>query len=303
MDHYKNLFYERMIGWKPAQFGSRVHTVFSCTDTLYQYWQSELLAYTYRKVGQPGPLTRLVSTNKEVKYPFSEKTFKATDYSIHPRSGDKYLAYNKPSALMEWLKQVKPKESTIVVIDPDCVFLSKYVGEVLPGKPKAAYYCYMEPGGELGKLLISRHCRRNRELVQSVGIPVVIHRQDLEIVAPRWLEVTREIRDDKECHNAVGWIAEMFGYAIAAAEAGLKGDVKRLCVFPPEDSVDAPFMHYCAASENEAEGFMWHKGIYKPWEQPPMPPPGSPKATLVLAQLLKEAADVYGNAAGVGVPV
>jgi hypothetical protein len=296
MDHFKNAFYQKALGWKPDQRG-RVHVIFNCEDTAYQYWQSELLAYTYRKVQQPGPLTRLLSSDEDAKFAFSESTFKARSFSKHPRSGDKYLAYNKPASIIEWFKATDPKEKTIVVIDPDCIFLSKCVREVQQGKPAAQLYSYMAPDGGLGKLIISRHCRKNRNLVQPVGIPVAIHKDDLKNISPRWLEVTREIRDDRASHVAAGWIAEMFGYTIAAAELGLNHTIERLCVFPGENSIDAPFMHYCSPSEHKELGFHWHKGVYKPWEQPPMPPVGSPKAAIVLAETLREAAEVYGNAA------
>jgi hypothetical protein len=275
-----------------------MHFIFNAEDTTYGYWQGELMAYTYRKVGQAGRLTRLLSCDDSpTRFAFSYDTVRVHSYSIHPRSRDRYLAYNKPASIVQWMEAVRPRERTIVVLDPDCLFLRSISVEAKAGRPAGHVYSYMDPQGGLGSLIFSRHCRRNRNLGQSVGIPLVIHRDDLRAVAPRWLEATREIRDDAKSHAATGWIAEMFGYTVAAAELGLVHETRRLCVFPGEDSLDAPFMHYCSPSEHKALGFHWHKVAYKPWEPPPVPPPGSPKAALVLAELLKEAAEVYGNAA------
>jgi hypothetical protein len=37
-----------------------VHTVYSASSALYQRWQADLLAYSHRKVRQPGPLICLL---------------------------------------------------------------------------------------------------------------------------------------------------------------------------------------------------------------------------------------------------
>jgi hypothetical protein len=66
-------------------------------------------------------------------------------------------------------------------------------------------------------------------------VPVVIHRNDLARVAPLWLKYTEEIRKDREgpnkwpiewndnryTVNRIEWVAEMFGYVIAASHLGL----------------------------------------------------------------------------------
>src|SRR3712207_457292 len=75
-----------------------VHTVFSSDGRLYQRWQADLLAYSHRKVHQPGPLTRLLSSYEQAP-PFSSGTFQISPYSPHPLTGDDYAAYNKPKAI------------------------------------------------------------------------------------------------------------------------------------------------------------------------------------------------------------
>ena len=84
-----------------------VHTVFSVDDSLYQRWQADLFAYSHRKVGQPGPLTRLWS-GRGSPSPFAGLTFQTEPYSPHPVTGDNYPPYNKPSALAGWLEEAPP---------------------------------------------------------------------------------------------------------------------------------------------------------------------------------------------------
>lgn len=80
-----------------------------------------------------------------------------------------------------------------------------------------AYYCNENT---IGWLCVKKHCLRP-ELVQGVGVPLLIHRDDLVAVAPLWLKRTEQIRADTISRALVGWTAEMRGYAFAAAELGL----------------------------------------------------------------------------------
>ena len=69
------------------------------------------------------------------------------------------------------------------------------------------------------------------ENAQQVGGFTVMHREDLERVAPRWLYWTEEVRQDPDSwantgdifngngKNGPPWISEMYGYVFACAEA------------------------------------------------------------------------------------
>jgi len=64
----------------------RIHTVFSVDGSLYQRWQADLLAYSHKKVGQPGPLTRLLSADGPPT-PFAGRTFHTKPYCPHRYGG------------------------------------------------------------------------------------------------------------------------------------------------------------------------------------------------------------------------
>src|SRR5215469_5650674 len=102
-----------------------IHTVFSVDGSLYQRWQADLLAYSHRKVNQPGPLTRLYSAWGEPPA-FAGQTFQTMPYCPHPMSKDDYLPYNRIMALLTWLKQSPPSEETLLLLDPDCIFLTPH---------------------------------------------------------------------------------------------------------------------------------------------------------------------------------
>ena len=59
--------------------------------------------------------------------------------------------------------------------------------------------------------------------VQSIGpSPVVIHKDDLERVAAPWNDISVALKTNPEADSRLGWVIEMWGYAIAAAKVGLK---------------------------------------------------------------------------------
>src|SRR5438094_6672083 len=143
-----------------------IHTVFSVDGSLYHQWQADLLAYSHRKVRQPGPLTRLWSAYAQPTA-FAGQTFQTMPYCPHPISGDIYPPYNKPAALLAWLQENPPIEEAILLLDPDCIFITPCNLMVKRGEPLA------QPVGYLNSVnnaeLVKRHgCRP--QLVQAMGI-------------------------------------------------------------------------------------------------------------------------------------
>ena len=268
-----------------------VHTVFSIDDSSYLRWQAELLAYSHRTVAQPGPLTCVLSGDAGPR-PVLERIFYTRAWSPHPQTGDEYPAYNKPGALMTWMREAPPEEATILVLDPDTIFLRPLASTVERGRPIAHPYSYLDPTyNEENEAFVRKHCRQP-ELVQSVGIPILIHRDDLAALAPGWWAKTEAIRNDPHSRALVGWTAEMWGYAFAAAELGLRHELRVLAQVPFEERVDLPILHYCYASESADKRWQWNKWDYRPWERVADPPPGVPAASVALVQLLNELVDI-----------
>jgi hypothetical protein len=261
-----------------------IHTVFSVSDSLYQRWQADLLAYSHAKVGQPGPLTRLYSS-REQPTPFAGRTFRTAPYSPHPLSGDDYSPYNKPAALNAWLQEEPPSEDVVLILDPDCVFLEPLAYLVSRGHPVVQPWNLLHPSQH--RWFVKKHCS-NPELVGDVGVPILIHRDDLVALAPLWLEKAEQIRSDPESRQYAGWIAEMWAYTTAAAELGLRHTKREMQRVQTEDQADLPIVHYCYSSSDAQKHWTWNKRTYRPWERVPVPPEEVPRASKVLIELLNE---------------
>ncbi len=261
-----------------------IHAVFSTDGSRYQSWQAELLAYSHRRVGQPGPLTRLWSA-WAAPTTFLGSTVQTEPYSPHPVTGDDYDPYNKPAALQAWLQETCPLGDTVLLLDPDCVFVAPVTLTAEPGRPVAQPVGYMNPTDNAE--LVRRHCRRPA-LVQALGIPTLIHRDDLAVLAPLWLAKTEAIRNDEIARELAGWTAEMWGYACAAAELGLQHQLRELAAFSTEDRDDLPLVHYCWESVGASGRWRWYKRGYRPWEPVADPPDDLPRASAALLGLLNE---------------
>ncbi|MDR4492891.1 MAG: hypothetical protein AB7I44_19725 [Hyphomicrobiaceae bacterium] len=256
-----------------------IYTVFSTTDNPYMNWQSRLLEFSWAEVNQPGELIRLVATSERNHLPASQqaKVIPTWPWDTHPITGDRYLIYNKPASLSQWLTTHKP-EGTVLFIDPDCVFRSPIVTEVTPGyslsqkwidfRSDRTYYS-TDDGSPVN--LIQRFCKHNPELIQGVMIPTLIHTDDLRRLVTRWLEVTGQIRQG--IRNREGqplWESDMFGFVIAAAECGLlqkPADLGICTNWLPADVPNAPIIHYCQSILSKTDEPLWDKKSYKPWER------------------------------------
>lgn len=92
--------------------------------------------YSHRKSGQPGPITRIMCCTPEEyeRLPEADRdlvpTHVAPSYTVHPRTGDVYSAYNKPVAVIDWLAKNDIKEDYVLIIDADMIMREPFLPEV-----------------------------------------------------------------------------------------------------------------------------------------------------------------------------
>ncbi|WOL18737.1 hypothetical protein Cni_G27534 [Canna indica] len=239
----------------------RIHTLFSVECHDYFDWQTVGLMHSYRKARQPGPITRLLSCTDEERRRYRgmglAPTFEVPSMSIHPKTSDRYPAYNKPAGLVHWLKYSEDADNVdwVVVLDADMIIR----GPILPwelgaekGRPVAAYYGYLRGCDNI----LSRLHTKHPELCDKVGPFLAIHIDDLRAVAPLWLSKTEEVRED-QAHWGTnitgdiygkGWISEMYGYSFGAAEVGLRHKIyDGVMIYPgyvPRTGVEPIILHY-----------------------------------------------------------
>ena len=241
-----------------------LHTVFSTECNAYFDWQSLGLLYSFRKVKQKGGFTRLMACNKSPPpgVHVVPDTHVHPNYAVHPRTKDAYSPYNKPFSIMHWIEHAKPTADYIIVLDADMVFRKAITAAMLgvaKGRPISAHYGYLVGVFKQNYMKVKERVP-NVEKAQQVGGFTVMHREDLQKVAPRWLYWTEEVRQDPESWGNTGdifnsngksgppWISEMYGYVFACAEVGVKFKVSNeVMLYPGYQPPPEPWpavMHY-----------------------------------------------------------
>lgn len=217
--------------------------------------------HSFKKAGQPGKVTRLLSCTDEEKKNYKgmhlAPTLEVPSWSRHPKTGDWYPAINKPAGIAHWLKHSKDAENVdwVVILDADMIVR----GPIIPwelgaekGKAVSAYYGYLIGCDNILAKLHTNHS----ELCDKVGGLLAMHIDDLRALAPFWLSKTEEVREDR-AHWATnitgdiygqGWISEMYGYSFGAAEVGLRHKINdELMIYPgyiPREGVEPILLHY-----------------------------------------------------------
>jgi hypothetical protein len=261
-----------------------IRTIVSVDDSEYHAWQAEWLAWSFDRVQQPGRLTRLWSGDGLPTGAVPD-TFQTRSYSPHPITGDAFACYNKPFALDDWLRDTPTSEETILLVDPDFVFVQPVTSVVEPGYPIAQQILYLDV--HKYATIVQRHCRVPDE-VQSIGLPILINRIDLEVLTPLWVAKTEAIRNDAVVREDAGWLAEMWGYVFAAAEFGIRHEIEDMAAFQIDARVDLPFIHYCYTSESRNRDWRWDKRGFKPGTPVTEPPDDVPPSSQLLISLLNE---------------
>ncbi|KAK9918872.1 hypothetical protein WJX75_007695 [Coccomyxa subellipsoidea] len=230
---------------QPAQ----VHTVITGGCSKYFDWQILGFAYSFRRAGQLGPLTRLLPcTKEELKSHIPTeiqgvKTYVAPSFAKDSEHDDSYPPYNKPGAITHWLRFSEPEEPFILIMDSDIIMRRPYVPEELkvrPGWAAAPYFDFLKGvNNELARTHLQGVQPRTDtnqgpkgRLADMAGAPYLMAKEDLKMVAPMWSTFTRKVRNDPKAWNLTGdmhtlepgekpWIAEMYGYVFGAAKANV----------------------------------------------------------------------------------
>jgi hypothetical protein len=256
----------------------------SASDSVYQHWQIEFLWESFKESGQTGNFLALIAKDSEnLKNNFSCPLLETTTYSPHPLTKDDYSPFNKPASIIQWLSKENSYEGSILLIDPDCIFVNPIIRKPESRKTFCDGASYLDPNSQVGSYLIKRFCRRNSSMVAPALIPVFILMEDLADISARWLEVTEQIRFDKESKQKAGWVAEMWGYSIACAERGIVQEIDNMSCYPNDEELKS-IIHYCYDS-NSSNG-VWGKRKYNPWRNTGFDEEGAKNSAKILNQKL-----------------
>jgi hypothetical protein len=247
------------------------------------WWQAEFLRYTYVIAGMQAELTALVAGTDEPELKFSCNTVRVANYKDSIPNAP-LLTLNKPGGIAEWAALDGPRDETILIVDPDSVFVRPVVdpGPIAAGEAYSEEHEYMGVDIPRNRIVIDRHCREElRAKIQPVGIYIFINRACLAELARRWLQKSMDIAADPICREALGgtgWLSDMWGYAIAAAELGIHHHIKGFSQVTGSNSLQNPITHYCFPLMKERDEIwrpetpkpvLWSKWSYTPWDDPP----------------------------------
>ena len=219
-----------------------------CTDTSpFVNWQCELLEYSWKRAAQPGQLLRLVTAPADVPLPRHEHAV-VTRVPHEPALYHGYKCLERLYAFQHWLRHERP-EGTVLIIDPDVVFLRPISAEVPPGAPRAQQWIEYQPP--------SPH-------TQAVTWPALIHTADLASMLPAWIDLTVAL------YNATRrWESDMYAFVAAA---NLRFSLEPLGAFigwPDDQVASAPIVHYCQNVLDTQGQVLWSKYTYQPWARVP----------------------------------
>jgi hypothetical protein len=246
------------------------------------WWQAEFLRYTYLTAGMKAELTALVAATDEPEIAFSCNTLRVANYKDSTPNAP--LTLNKPGGIAEWAALEGPGDETVLIVDPDSMFIRPVVdpGPLTEGEAYSEEHDYMDIDIPRNRTVIDRHCREELHAkVQPVGIYICINRSCLAELAQRWLQKSIDIAADPVCREALcgtGWLSDMWGYAIAAAELGIHHHLKGFSQVTGSNSLQNPITHYCFPLMENGDDIwerdtqkpvLWSKWTYRPWEDPP----------------------------------
>lgn len=276
-----------------------MQVIFSCEDKTYMWWQAELLRYSFSRTGMTAALTALVSPDPHGGNSFSGNVLRVQSYAA-ACDGPPLMVLNKPGSIAEWAALDSQSDETVLIVDPDTVFHQPIPnpGSIPTGQAYSEAHEYMLPDSPQNKLVLERHCPPScRALVQPVGIYILIARSSLVELANRWLQRSIEIASDKTCRDALagtGWLSDMWGYTIAAAELGIRHHICGLSQVTGSNSLARPLTHYCYPlmanpqqrwHPSTQDPLLWSKWHYQPWAQPPNPSLSVAEGRFLLQQL------------------
>jgi len=225
------------------------HYVFSADCQPYMTWQARALYESWRAIGSPGRITRLLSCTEEQYATYAHldvvpDTVKCPDFVWYAKEkfgdDDGYAAYNLPGGMNHWAQNIGTDRKWVVKLDADMLLLKPLTVEEIPAKRGTA------ASGEYDYLVGTRNGmakwflnEEEERLIAPVGGWEIFDAKDFIELTPYWLEYTAKVRMDRRVwwpYRGTGdayiteagprpWISEMYGFVFGCAKAGVQHNV------------------------------------------------------------------------------
>jgi len=214
-------------------------TLYSISNSDYMEWQADLLDESFKRVGMPGTLYRLVS--QDLDYPTRPLGTSNIAQIITTPSYAKlptriYTPMNKPGSLLEFLRQTDIPENTIMIfVDPDMIFTKQWlpqpkVGSVVGQRWKGYNIEYCKQ--------TQYYCPQTEQ--EAIMYPFSIRLSDARKMAQNYYKFSAKQSED--------WMVEMSALVAAILSVGLKIETYEsigLCNdWNNNNDERAPIIHY-----------------------------------------------------------
>ncbi|KAJ7964988.1 Hydroxyproline O-arabinosyltransferase [Quillaja saponaria] len=287
---------------------SKFHVALTATDAPYSQWQSRIMYYWYKKVkempgSEMGKFTRILHSGSPDKLMDEIPSFVVDPL---PEGLDRgYIVLNRPWAFVQWLEKAVIEEEYILMAEPDHAFVNP-LPNLAHGTQAAGFpFFYIKPA-ENEKIIRKYYPEEGPVTnVDPIGnSPVIIKKSMLEEIAPTWVNVSLQMKDDPETDKAFGWVLEMYAYAVASALHGVRHILRKdFMLQPPWDlEVGKKFIiHYTYGCDYNLKGELTYGKIGEwrfdkrshlsgpPPRNIPLPPPGVPESVVRLVKMVNEA--------------
>ncbi|XP_028241489.1 hydroxyproline O-arabinosyltransferase 3-like isoform X2 [Glycine soja] len=217
-----------------------------------------------------------------------------------------YVVMNRPWAFVQWLEKADIEEEYILMAEPDHIFVNPLPNLTNGNQPAGYPFFYIKPVKH-GKIIRKFYPKANGPItdIDPIGnSPVIIQKSLLEEIAPTWVNISLQMKDDPETDETFGWVLEMYAYAVASALHGVRHILHdNFMLQPPWDfDVENKFIiHYTYACDYNLKGeltygkigeWRFNKRFYLTGPPPKnlsLPPPGVPESVVLLVKMINEA--------------
>uniref|UniRef100_A0ACD5VXC7 Uncharacterized protein n=1 Tax=Avena sativa TaxID=4498 RepID=A0ACD5VXC7_AVESA len=204
------------------------HVALTATDAAYSRWQCRIMYYWYKQMqarpegADMGGFTRVLHSGKPDGLMDEIPTFVVDPLPAGKDHG--YVVLNRPWAFVQWLQKSKIEEEYILMAEPDHIFVKPLPNLAYDNDPAAFPFFYITPSEH--EKIIRKYYPEERGPITNVdpigNSPVIIKKTLLEKIAPTWMNVSLQMKEDQETDKAFGWVLEMYAYAVASALHGVQ---------------------------------------------------------------------------------
>eukprot|EP00249_Psilotum_nudum_P016676 c25940_g1_i1 orf=346-1458(+) len=285
------------------------HVALTATDAPYNRWQCRIMYYWYKQFkdkpgSEMGGFTRVLHSGKPDNLMGEIPTVVVDPL---PKGMDRgYVVLNRPLAFVQWLRSTRIEEDYIMMAEPDHIFVKPLPNLATEDNPVAFHFFYIKPADHEG--VIRKFYPEQMGPVTNIdpigNSPVIIKKSLLERIAPTWMNVSLQMKDDPEADKAFGWVLEMYGYALASALHGVHHILRKdFMIQPPWDLEVAEkyIIHYTYGCDYTMKGVLTYGKIGEwrfdkrsylrgaPPRNLPLPPTGVPESVVTLVKMVNEA--------------